>query len=63
MNRVIVGVVVVTSFSVLAKSPVPTFEVASIKLVVPPMSPHVVGLNINHGTAKLEGATVRQIIV
>jgi uncharacterized protein (TIGR03435 family) len=39
------------------------FEVASVKLVDPPMGPHAVGLRVDHGTATLQGATVRQIIV
>lgn len=39
------------------------FEVATVKLVDPPRGPHPVGLRIEHGTARLEGATLRQIIV
>ena len=39
------------------------FEVASVKLVDPPIGPHAVGLLVNHGLARLEGATLRQIIV
>ena len=39
------------------------FEVASVKLVDPPMGPHAVSLLVNHGLARLEGATLRQIIV
>jgi uncharacterized protein (TIGR03435 family) len=40
----------------------PEFEVASVKLVDPPMGPHAVGLRIDHGRATIEGATLRQII-
>ena len=39
------------------------FEVASVKLVDPPMGPHAVALLMNHGLARLEGATLRQLIV
>lgn len=39
------------------------FEVASVKLLDPPMGPHVVALSVNHGLARLQGATLRQIIV
>jgi uncharacterized protein (TIGR03435 family) len=39
------------------------FEVASVKLVAPPMGPHAVALRVEHGTATLQAATVRQIIV
>jgi uncharacterized protein (TIGR03435 family) len=39
------------------------FEVATVKLVDPPMGPHAVGLRVEHGTAILQAATVRQIIV
>jgi uncharacterized protein (TIGR03435 family) len=61
---VVHGIVVATS-SAHAQSPaVPLqFEVASVKLVDPPMGPHAVGLRVEHGTAILQGATVRQIIV
>lgn len=39
------------------------FEVASVKLVEPRMGSHAVGLRVDHGTATLQAATVRQIIV
>lgn len=39
------------------------FEVASIKPVEVPPGPHAVGLRISHGTASINGATLRQIIV
>jgi len=55
-----------TAFSCFAQGQTATkmeFEVASVKLVDPPMGPHAVGLRINHGLARLEGATLRQIIV
>jgi uncharacterized protein (TIGR03435 family) len=41
----------------------PEFEVASIKPVEVPPGPHAVGLRIEHGTAHIEGATLRQMIV
>lgn len=64
MTQVMVGVIAVVSFAVFAQIPgTPKFEVASIKLLNRPMDPHVVGLSVAHGTAKLEGATARQIIV
>jgi uncharacterized protein (TIGR03435 family) len=43
--------------------PAPEFEVASVKSVELPPGPHAVALSINHGTARIEGATLRQIIV
>ena len=55
-----------TGFSCYAQGPAATrmeFEVASVKLVDPPMGPHAVALRVNHGLARLEGATLRQIIV
>jgi len=39
------------------------FEVASIKPVEAPPGPHAVALRIEHGTARLEAASLRQIIV
>lgn len=54
------------AFSSFAQGPAVTrmeFEVASVKLVDPPMGPHAVALLVNHGLARLEGATLRQIIV
>jgi uncharacterized protein (TIGR03435 family) len=41
----------------------PEFEVASVKLLNPPMGGHAVGLKLNHGRVTVEGATLRQIIV
>ena len=41
----------------------PEFEVAAVKLVNPPRPPHVVGLMVEHGRARMVGATLRQIIV
>ena len=38
------------------------FEVASVKLVKPPVAPHGVSLLINHGTLTMEAAELRQII-
>ncbi len=54
----------VSSF-VLAQQPPPRpeFEVASIKPVGVPPGPHTVFLRMSHGTARVEGATLRQIIV
>ena len=51
--------------SVAAQQPSarPEFEVASIKPVEVPPGPHAVGLRIEHGTGRIEGATLRQIIV
>ena len=64
MIRRIVSAVVVLSSTSFAQTPAtPRFEVASIKLLNPPMGPHGVALIAAHGTAKLEGATARQMIV
>src|SRR5215831_18786184 len=41
----------------------PEFEVASVKPVEVPPGPHAVALRINHGTARIDAATLRQIIV
>jgi uncharacterized protein (TIGR03435 family) len=41
----------------------PEFEVASVKLLNPPLGVHAVGLRLDHGRVALEGATLRQIIV
>jgi len=61
--RTIVSVVVVAKFAAVAQNPpTPKFDVASIKLVNPPIGPHPVAVSINHGTARLEAATLRQII-
>jgi uncharacterized protein (TIGR03435 family) len=51
--------------SVSAQQPFdsPEFEVASIKPVEVPPGPHAVALRIDHGTARIDGATLRQIIV
>lgn len=38
------------------------FEVASVRPVNPPAGPHVVSLNINHGTLKIDAAELRQIV-
>ena len=53
------------SLSVLAQQPParPEFEVASVKPVEVPLGPHTVTLRITHGTALIEAATLRQIIV
>ena len=46
------------------QSPTPLeFEVASVKPVEAPPGPHAVALRIAHGTARIEAATLRQIIV
>jgi uncharacterized protein (TIGR03435 family) len=60
------AIVLLIAFSCFAQGPAATrmeFEVASVKLVDPPMGPHAVGLVVNHGLARLEGATLRQIIM
>lgn len=59
--RALVIIALMTS-SALAQNPRLEFEVASVKLVNPPMGPHAVGLRIDHGRATIEGATLRQII-
>src|SRR5260370_15101781 len=41
---------------------VSTFEVASVKPVIPPAGPHVVSLNVNHGRLNIESADLRQIV-
>jgi uncharacterized protein (TIGR03435 family) len=53
------------SLSALAQQPParPKFEVASVKPVEVPLGPHTVTLRITHGTALIEAATLRQIIV
>ena len=53
------------SLSVLAQQPPARleFEVASIRPVEVPPGPHTVFLRTSHGTARIEGATLRQIIV
>lgn len=58
-------IVLWASFSVLAQQPPahPEFEVASIKPVEVPPGPHTVFLRLSHGTARIEAATLRQIIV
>lgn len=59
---------VITLWAILAVSAQqppagPEFEVASIKPVEVPPGPHAVALRINHGTARIDGATLRQIVV
>lgn len=39
-----------------------SFEVASVKPVIPPAGPHVVSLNVNHGKLNIEAAELRQIV-
>jgi len=39
-----------------------SFEVASVKPVIPPAGPHVVSLNVNHGRLNIEAAELRQIV-
>lgn len=53
------------SLSVLAQQPParPEFELASIRPVEVPPGPHTVFLRVSHGTARIEAATLRQIIV
>ena len=53
------------SLSVLAQQPPARreFEVASVKAAEARSGPHTVFLRISHGTARIEGATLRQIIV
>jgi uncharacterized protein (TIGR03435 family) len=41
---------------------VSSFEVASVKPVIPPAGPHVVSLIINHGKLNIEAAELRQIV-
>jgi uncharacterized protein (TIGR03435 family) len=60
----VIGLTIAFSgFAQQAAGPKLEFEVASIKLVNPPMGNHAVGLRATHGSAKLVGATLRQIIV
>ena len=63
MIRIMVSVMAVCVLTFAQTPDAPKFEVASIKLLNPPMGPHGVALIAAHGTAKLEGATARQIIV
>jgi uncharacterized protein (TIGR03435 family) len=66
MKHAAFAIGLLTAFSCFAQGPAATkleFEVASVKLVDPPIGPHAVGLLLNHGLARLEGATLRQIIV
>ena len=39
-----------------------SFEVASVKPVIPLAGPHVVSLNVNHGKLNIEAAELRQIV-
>ena len=57
----LVALIFLAAFSIKAQPP--QFEVASVKLVEPRMGSHAVGLRVEHGTATLQAATVRQIIV
>jgi uncharacterized protein (TIGR03435 family) len=40
----------------------PTFEVASVRAVNPPVGPHVVSLLIDHGRLNIEAAEFTQIV-
>jgi uncharacterized protein (TIGR03435 family) len=48
--------------SLLVVAQVTSFEVASVKPVIPLAGPHVVSLIINHGRLNIEAAELRQIV-
>ena len=59
----VVGCCVAVTLSAQTPAPAsPAFEVASVKLVEPPMPAHAVRLNVSPGRLTVDAATLRQII-
>jgi uncharacterized protein (TIGR03435 family) len=63
LRATLIAVFAVLSLSAQQPAGGPEFEVASVKPVEAPPGPHAVALRIEHGTARIDAATLRQIIV